>query len=650
MSDDIIQFPQYVAMRKSPTAFIKADEQARCVALLPQLAGLPFVGNDETCVIFNPYVMDQIPDRDQRRKVLTQGFEEVRKIVGAEHVGDRYLAVQVMVSILDDTVSRLAVFLEDVLSAARAAHMPVLINLDAVNWWEKRPDLWNFFDPSRPGYNTENVDNVEWTGFTSDTATRVFWRNWGSQIRVETPIPNLGGQKFRAVVHDVLVALTPHIVRYFEGLAPDERYLYAGTIIGTELAIGVNHYHYPNGNIYVNQPKECDPGHPIAAGCPSGAGICSTFNHGVCPPDFTQNLSGNMQQVGFHAALDLRLVSPGEPLTQSILDHIVRDYVAFFDAELRAAGLPASQIYSHTGGIFGTHGPHSFFSAKAATVIPGWSMYGEGASKPSIAAFTDSSEEQKTLPWASPEWLPLNPDGSDSAKAWQEAIESSLNFRNNRMLSLANWEGIYKNANAINGTRDAFSTPDANACVTVPRVWLGAADFGDTVGVRFSKSRANSVTYLNASTSPTQRPGGGLANIDVANVRLGDETSYFFAHDGDAIIYAQLVTDGCYRDGAGQRVFSEILSVSIHGSGQAPPGPRIYTMKTGAIRIFSWDVPQGARAVRFQIALDTTFSSLIVDDDVTGKNVFARDGFAPEVRYYARAVADGTPSNTVDVD
>jgi hypothetical protein len=375
MSDDLVETPQYLAVRKSPTVGIDPGEQARCENLLPALVGLPFIGNAGTCVVFSPYILDTVPDQATRRQLFRQGFEEARVMVGAEQVGERRLAVEITVSLLDDTVERTEIYLADLLHAARAAQMPVLINLDAVNWWGGRPDLWNFFDPNQPGYDPANIDNVEWTGPTPDTATRVYWRNWGSQIRVATPIPNFGGPKFRAAIEDVMSVLAPHIREFVDGLAPDERYLYAGTIIGTELSIGVNHYHYPNGNSYLGQNAACDPGLPLAMNCPANGGSCPGFNHATCPPDFDNNLSGGVAQVGYHAALDLGLITPNQPMTQAVNDEIIRNYTAFLDDVLRDAGLPRNNIFAHTGGVFGGNGPQSLFAAETHAVIAGWSMY-----------------------------------------------------------------------------------------------------------------------------------------------------------------------------------------------------------------------------------------------------------------------------------
>jgi hypothetical protein len=334
-------------------------------------------------------------------------------------------------------------------------------------------------------------------------------------------------------------------------------------------------------------------------------------------------------------------------MTRAVLDAIVADYVGFVNGELVAAGFPERAIYSHTGGVFGANGPHSFEPAGTGTVIPGWSMYFEGASTPSIAWFVDSTPARQVLPWSSPEWLPLDPAGG-SPGDWHAAWESSLNYRNARMISLANWEGVYPNPSAIAGLGAAMTSPRADACVVVPRVVLGWADFGGTLGVRFSAARPNTVTYLNASTSSAEATGGGVASIDLVNLALDEgQTSWFATGDAPVDGWLQLVTDGCMRDGAPQRMITPLVKLSFHGTGQPPPLPRAYARRDGPIATFAWDAPPGAAEVRFQLAEDAGFASLVVDEVVTGESAYVRDGFDPAKAYAARVVVDGAPSNVV---
>ncbi len=49
------------------------------------------------------------------------------------------------------------------LAASEKENIPVWIKLDGEQWWDARPDLWNWWDPEQPGYDPENAKNVEWS-------------------------------------------------------------------------------------------------------------------------------------------------------------------------------------------------------------------------------------------------------------------------------------------------------------------------------------------------------------------------------------------------------------------------------------------------------------------------------------------------------
>jgi hypothetical protein len=56
-------------------------------------------------------------------------------------------------------------------AAARAHDMAVMLHFDFHLAWKNRPDLWNWFDPNKPGYDPNNKYNVEWHAGT-DRRTR----------------------------------------------------------------------------------------------------------------------------------------------------------------------------------------------------------------------------------------------------------------------------------------------------------------------------------------------------------------------------------------------------------------------------------------------------------------------------------------------
>ena len=651
MSDDLVGAPQYLVVRKSPTEGIEAGEKARCVALLPGLAALPFYGNSHSCVIFNRGIVTAIPDTATRRAVLAQGFEEVRKVVGGQRAGDRQLAVEVILwDLLNGDPASSATYVADVLAAAKASKVPVYVDLDAVDWWEGRPDLWNFFDPAAKGYSAANVANVEWIGATSDGAPRVYWRDWGAQFRVDSPIPNLASKGVRAAIALSLDAVAKPIVEFELGLAPDERYLFAGVSIGTEISLGVNHYYYPSGNLHAGKPGKCDPGVAFDASCgaPQG-GACPQYNDGLCPPDFSKSPSGGVQEIGFHAALDLGLVAAGAPLTQGIRDRVVVDYLTFLAADLARRGLPPAKVFAHTGGVFGPNGPHTLAAAEAPGVVPGWSIY----FAPSPATFASAffaDADRRAYGWSTSEWLPLDPGAA--AAEWRNAIESTLGYYNNRLASLANWESVARASAVTSALGGALTAPPAGACTVVPREVLGAATLTDGVHLRFTRAREGTVTYFNASSKPDLTVHGTLATIDAANAALGAETSHVLGL-GAGHVSAQLVIDGCAAGGDAKRVLSEVVSIDT-GAPPSPPGVGMLYASTALaprrasyVR-FAWDAPSGGGAIHLQISTHATFDVAdVADEVVTGKDVFVRDGFRPGVTHYARLSSSGGASNVI---
>lgn len=653
-SDAFDDMPQYIAVRKSPTQGVDATARAGCEALLPGLHGLPFYGNKHTCVIFNTGIVTTITDAPTRRQLLRQGFEEVRVRIAHEASPHRRLAVVVMVwDLLNAPVEQVQTYVADLAAAAREARLPVLFDLDAVDWWNKRPDLWNFFDAAKPGYNPANVANVEWTGETQASATRVFWRNWGAQIRVEAPIPNFGAPQFLSATETVLRAVVPAIKAYVDALPPDQQYLYGGVIIGTELAIGVNHYHYPNGNSYLGNPTACDPGltYTAASGCPAPVGgACSQYNHNVCPPAFANGtLSGGMAQVGYRATLDFGLRTAGQPITQAMLDGVIRKFLTFANGVLvDQLGLPSHKVYAHTGGVFnnGATGPNSYAAAKASTTIAGWSIYGRTASS-TVGTFIDATPIQQALPWSSPEWLGVAANATP-ASVWTTALEEALTFRNNRMIAVANWEGVSDNASAVSGIGLTMSQPSAAACAVTPRVVLGVARVGSTVALRLSAPQTGSATYVVASTQPDVTSAQTLAQYDVANVSAGNATMVTFAATA-ATFYLQVVTDGCNRGGAGQRIFTPVIKVDAPTEAGSWPavGPYMFVRKTDGYFTFAWEL-DGAEAGRLQIG-EGDLAVPIVDEAISpGAAFYVRNGFAPGHAYVARMIDNaGKTSNAV---
>ena len=91
---------------------------------------------------------------------------------------NRTSALKVGVAIIytpKDRVAEHATRLRADLELARKLDVPVLIQVDTENWLPE--SLLNWHDPAKPGYDPAKVADVEWTGWTPDTAVKLCWRN-----------------------------------------------------------------------------------------------------------------------------------------------------------------------------------------------------------------------------------------------------------------------------------------------------------------------------------------------------------------------------------------------------------------------------------------------------------------------------------------
>eukprot|EP01116_Phalansterium_solitarium_P017847 TRINITY_DN4515_c0_g1_i1.p1 TRINITY_DN4515_c0_g1~~TRINITY_DN4515_c0_g1_i1.p1 ORF type:complete len:230 (-),score=55.57 TRINITY_DN4515_c0_g1_i1:429-1118(-) len=171
------------------------------------------------------------------------------------------------------------------------------------------------WDASSPGYNATNVNNVEWTGWTAQDAVKIGWRNWGSQIRVPAPHPNIASPAFIDANLQKLQAPNPGFCNYHKIIVV---YCDGNSL----LQIGSNYYYYPDGNALIDQNPANDP----------VGGVNSSV------------------QVGYAAVKTLGLAQSGE-LTIELLNGVVSNYVALLTDTIRSRslGIPHSKIFTHVG-------------------------------------------------------------------------------------------------------------------------------------------------------------------------------------------------------------------------------------------------------------------------------------------------------------
>ena len=67
------------------------------------------------------------------------------------------------------------------------------------------------YEPARLSHR-RIASNVEWTNWSSDSAIKIAWRNWGRQLRVLPP-PNLMSPRYREACHEEMRVIDSHRAR-----------------------------------------------------------------------------------------------------------------------------------------------------------------------------------------------------------------------------------------------------------------------------------------------------------------------------------------------------------------------------------------------------------------------------------------------------
>ena len=215
--------------------------------------------------------------------------------------------------------------ISELLKAAEATSVPVFIGLDGENWWSQS-GLSNWWNPSAPGYNLANRENVEWIapdGATNDSSViKISWRNWGRQIRV-APQQNIHSPAVLAATRKALKRTLEPIVSWYQQLAPENRWLLAGVKVGWEASIGWNAFYYPDGNSRVNSTNtSADPHYGLNHSAPGAA--------------------WGAQQLGYAAAASAGLVPSGEGgvLTRGDIAALVHMYLGNLTEAAASTGFP----------------------------------------------------------------------------------------------------------------------------------------------------------------------------------------------------------------------------------------------------------------------------------------------------------------------
>ncbi|AQQ70713.1 hypothetical protein SMSP2_01073 [Limihaloglobus sulfuriphilus] len=305
--------------------------------------------------------------------------------------------------------------LRNFLESAQKTDTPVMIHLDGEHWWDARPDLWNWWDDSLPGYDPENRKNVEWTWWDSDYAIKISWRNWGRQLRV-LPAPNLMSPEFLEANRESIRKIIPVILDWYGQLPDSQKDLFVGVKVGHETSLGANSWYYPNGNELLDQPESNDP------------------SSGLVTEDV---LSRGVTQIGYAAIKTAGIRTEGD-ITEKDLYEAARRYLTFLSKEAAAAGMPRHKLFTH--GVGWKEGELMYDAAVNEYSCPGWSFYKNAEDPMKDEAVVGNLKKSDAPYWAAVEWLLVSKPWT--VENWVSALNNTLADDKCKFLCIFNWESI----------------------------------------------------------------------------------------------------------------------------------------------------------------------------------------------------------------
>jgi hypothetical protein len=251
-------------------------------------------------------------------------------------------------------------------SAAREHDMAVMLSFDLHIAWKNRPDLWNWFDPDKPGYNPNNRYNVEWHGWDGPP-NKVSYLNWGLLER-RPPQMCFTSKRTRAEVTRIVSKVIGPVLReeVAKLKAEGKEVLFAGVLVGSEPVI--DDYSKPNPE----RTKMMQEDGVLAGPLGYRALLDRGFSADNPPDDFRQALA-----------------------------KITQETIAFWCQQFVDAGIPAEKLYPHVV----APAPAEMTNARIWTAFnqysrPGWTTYSVTALREGFKAIYDELEKHGNPAWA----------------------------------------------------------------------------------------------------------------------------------------------------------------------------------------------------------------------------------------------------------
>jgi len=314
----------------------------------------------------------------------------------------RQLGFGAFIPIFVSDESIIARAIKPMFELAKQTNVAVHFNVDDHIIWDERPDLWNWYDPAKRGYNPGNRKNVEWYDWEGTPNTRRYFTPAGAPSQSPHMCynsPAIQKEISRIVSQIVGPTLRQEINKLKQ---ENKQYLFAGITVGAEA--GFDDYSMVPELSQIT--SNTDPMLVQAAimmaedNAPhSRVGYCALTNAG-----YSQT-------------------NPPADINQALAD-VNQKFIGFWDKLFFGAGIPCSRLYTH---VAASPPQDDNNNAPIGIVFnpyvrPGWTTYPIGTLENGFQPLYDELAEYGNPAWGGVEANATFPNPNAPVPSWEEYL------------------------------------------------------------------------------------------------------------------------------------------------------------------------------------------------------------------------------------
>jgi hypothetical protein len=295
---------------------------------------------------------------------------------------------------------------------AKQTNVAVHFLVDDHTKWDGRPDLWNWYDPAKKGYNPDNKQNVEWYDWEGTPSKRRYL----SPVGIPQQSPHMCYNSpaiLKEISHVMSQLVGPALREEIHKLKQEHRaYLFAGITVGAEA--GFDDYSVvPTVTQILSQPPSNDPMH------------VQMLKMLMAAAKLMEEDQAPHRRVGYCALTNAGYSKTHPPADiNAALAAVNQQFIEFWDKQFFDAGIPCSRIYTH---VAACARQDDFNNAPISIVFnpyarPGWTTYPQSVLKNGFQPLYDELAKHGNPTWGGVEANAFGNPNAPVRASWEKYL------------------------------------------------------------------------------------------------------------------------------------------------------------------------------------------------------------------------------------